>query len=307
MSAVRMRASTVDIDGPVFVARYGDEGPPMVLLHGMGASHVHWMAVAPGLGRTFRVLAVDLPGCGRSPLGGRAATLEASYSLLRRYLRLLGEPAVLVGNSMGGLLAMRLAAEERQLVRGLVLVAPAVPWGLSMRDVELRVALLYSAYYWPGVGEVVRWGRARLLGTEGAVRHTLALCCAQPSKVPKGVVTAYVELARDGAMLGYENKVYLAAMRSIWPYLLSPGRFVEMVKRIETPTLLIQGEHDRLVPRRGVDRLAALRPDWRYRVFEEAGHAPQLEAPRLFLKVLRSWLASVEPARQPRYPSLHGA
>jgi pimeloyl-ACP methyl ester carboxylesterase len=279
----------------------------MVLLHGMGASHVHWMAVAPGLGRTFRVLAVDLPGCGRSPLLGRAATLEASHRLLRRYLRSLGEPAILVGNSMGGLLAMMLAAEERRLVRGLVLVGPAVPWGMNMRNVELRVALLYSAYYWPGLGEVVRWGRGRLLGTEGAVRHTLALCCADPSRVPKTVVEAYVQLARDGEILRYENRVYLAAMRSIWPFLLSPGRFVEMVRRIEAPTLLIQGDRDRLVPRRGVDRLAALRPDWRYRVFEDAGHAPQLEAPRLFMKVVRSWLEAIEPAAPPRYASLHGA
>jgi pimeloyl-ACP methyl ester carboxylesterase len=307
VSAVRMRASTVDIDGPVFVARYGEEGPPVVLLHGMGASHVHWMAVAPALGRTFRVHAVDLPGCGRTPLLGRAATLEASYRLLRRYLRLLGEPAILVGNSMGALLAMRLAADEWQLVRGLVLVGPAVPWGLSMRNVEPRVALLYSAYYWPGVGEVVRWGRARLLGTEGAVRHTLALCCADPSRVPKAVVSASVDLARDGTILAYENKVYLAAMRSIWPYLFSPGRFAEMVKRIDVPTLLIQGDRDRLVPRRGVDRLAALRPDWRYRVFKDAGHAPQLEAPRPFLKVVRSWLESIETAQPARYASFNGA
>jgi pimeloyl-ACP methyl ester carboxylesterase len=121
------------------------------------------------------------------------------------------------------------------------------------------------------------------------------------------VVSAYVDLARDGTILAYENKVYLAAMRSIWPYLLSPGRFVRMVERIEAPTLLIQGDRDRLVPRRGVDRLAALRPDWRYRVFTDAGHAPQLEAPRSFLKVVRSWLETVETAEPARYPSIHGA
>ena len=173
-----MRASTVDVDGPVFVAEYGDLGPPMVLLHGMGASHVHWMAVGPRLGRDWRVQAVDLPGCGRTRALGRPSTLQASHRLLRRYLELLREPAVLMGNSMGGLLAMMLAADETLAVRGLVLVAPAVPWGLSFSDVEPDVAALYSAYYLPGLGEVVRLGRRLLLGPEGAVRHTLRLCCA---------------------------------------------------------------------------------------------------------------------------------
>ena len=296
---MQMRASSVDIDGPVFVAEYGERGPLMVLLHGMGASHVHWMAVGPAIGRTCRVQAVDLPGCGRTPPLGRPSTLEASHRLLRRYLELLDEPAVLMGNSMGGLLAMMLAAERSSRIRGLVLVAPAVPWGLSLRGVELSVAALYSAYYWPGLGEMVRWGRRVVLGTDGAVRHTLGLCCANPARVSKAVVAAYLELAREGDRRGHEDAAYLAAIRSIWPYLMQRGRFEQMVRRIRVPVLLIQGDRDRIVPRSAVDRLAALRPDWRYQVFAGAGHAPQLEIPRRFLSVVRWWLGGIEPAGSP--------
>lgn len=301
-----MRATHVDLDGPVFVAEYGQQGPLLVLLHGMGASHAHWMAVAPLLGRTCRIRAVDLPGCGRTRPLGRASTLESSYRLLRKYLRLLGEPAVLVGHSMGGLLAMRLGAEERRLVQGLVLVAPAVPWGLSWRDVELPVAALYGACYLPGLGEVVRWSRARLLGPEGSVRQTLGLCCQDLSKVPKAVLAACIEVAQENASLGYEDAVYLASLRSIWRYLLG-GRFEAVCHRIEAPTLLIQGDRDRLMSRKAVDRLAALRPDWQYRVMDDAGHAPQLDYPRLFTSLVRRWLGSVTDVGAPPYLSSRGA
>src|SRR5262249_14057458 len=115
-------------DGPLHIADFGGSGPPIVLVHGLGGAHTNWMTVGAALGARGRVLAPDLIGFGRTPLAGRAPTVEANLALLVRWLeRAIREPAMLVGNSMGGLLSTLLAADHPSLVSRLVLVAPALP------------------------------------------------------------------------------------------------------------------------------------------------------------------------------------
>src|SRR5205823_3616951 len=134
---------TIDLDGPVHYADFGGTGPTLVLVHGLGGSHVNWMAVAPALARDARVLAVDLAGFGRTPLGERSADVHANRILLDRFLEgVAAGPAVLVGNSMGGLVAMMEAALAPERVAGLVLVAPAQPRSAEAR-MDGRVAALF--------------------------------------------------------------------------------------------------------------------------------------------------------------------
>src|SRR5947207_15595617 len=102
-----MRSRTIDLDGPVHYADFGGTGPTLVLVHGLGGSHVNWMAVAPPLARDARVLAVDLAGFGRTPLGERSADVHANRILLDRCLEgVAAGPAVLAGNWIGGCVAM---------------------------------------------------------------------------------------------------------------------------------------------------------------------------------------------------------
>src|SRR5438876_966375 len=161
-----MRSRTIDLDGPVHYADFGGTGPTLVLVHGLGGSHVNWMAVAPALARDARVLAVDLAGFGRTPLGERSADVHANRILLDRFLEAVAAgPVVLVGNSMGGLVAMMEAALAPERVAGLVLVAPAQPRSAEAR-MDGRVAALFL-YALPVLGELaLRW-RARLLGPAG--------------------------------------------------------------------------------------------------------------------------------------------
>src|SRR5438093_11172342 len=102
-----MRSCTIDLDGPVHYADFGGTGPTLVLVHGRGGSHVNWMAVAPALARDARVLAVDLAGFGRPPLGERSADVHANRLLLDRFLDgVAAGPAALVGSSMRALVAI---------------------------------------------------------------------------------------------------------------------------------------------------------------------------------------------------------
>ncbi|TMB23462.1 MAG: alpha/beta fold hydrolase [Deltaproteobacteria bacterium] len=106
-----MRSYTIDLDGPIHYADFGGTGPTLVLVHGLGGSYVNWLAVAPALARSGRVLALALAGFGRTPLGERSAGVHANRVLLDRFLETVAPgPAILVGNSMGGLVAMMEAA-----------------------------------------------------------------------------------------------------------------------------------------------------------------------------------------------------
>lgn len=286
-----IRGRTIDIDGPVHFADFGGAGRPLVLVHGLGGSHLNWMAVAPRLGERGRVLAPDLPGFGRTPLAGRSADIRANQRLLDRFLdTVVGEPAILVGNSMGGLIALLETADAPAKVAGLVLIAPAQPRPAGTR-IDLFVAGAFAVYALPGVGErVLRWRAARL-GAEGLVRSTLRLCCVDPAAVPPDAVAAHVALARERlAGMPWANSAFLQASRSLIAFLARPSRVYDAVRRIAAPTLLVQGTHDRLVPLAASNALATLRSDWTYSVFDAVGHVPQLEAPERVATTLASWL-----------------
>src|SRR5215210_5383514 len=121
---------TVDLGGPVHYVDFGgpEQAPTVVLVHGLGGSHLNWDLFAPLLRPHARVLALDLPGFGRSEPGDRRTTVQDNVKVLDRFLReVAGSPAVLVGNSMGGMISILQAAGSPQTVSGLVLLDAAVP------------------------------------------------------------------------------------------------------------------------------------------------------------------------------------
>src|SRR5438309_7201690 len=121
---------TVDWGGPLHFVDYGGnaDGPAVVLVHGLGGSHLNWDLLAPLLTPHARVWALDLPGFGRSEPGGRRTSVPANVAVLGRFVdEVVGEPAVLVGNSMGGMVSILTAGERPESVSGLVLLDPAIP------------------------------------------------------------------------------------------------------------------------------------------------------------------------------------
>ncbi|HEY8797224.1 MAG TPA: alpha/beta hydrolase [Candidatus Dormibacteraeota bacterium] len=294
-----MRHRTVDLDGPVQFLDFGGDGKPLLMVHGLGGSAVNWMGVAPGFAKNHRAMALDLAGFGRTPLFHRSAALGANAELVHRFIEeVVGEPVILMGNSMGGHISILVAADHPDQVSRLVLVDPAVP-GIHVRRPDPSTLGVVAALSLPGLAEIVIDRRARILGPEGLVKRTIALVTADPSRVDGDLLEAHMQLTRERSNLGRQNsRAFTQAVRSLGLRMADP-RFWARMKKVEAPTLVVHGELDRLIPLAAARELIRRRPDWTLEILEGVGHVPMMETPDRFLEIVNQWLAyrvAPEPA-----------
>jgi pimeloyl-ACP methyl ester carboxylesterase len=285
-----MKTRIVDLDGPVHLADFGGEGPTTLLLHGLGASHTSWMAVGDALARRGRVLAPDLLGFGRTPPEGREPTIEANVAMLARLVDTETRgPVTVMGNSMGGLVAVLLAAARPDRVARLVLVAPALPRPASA-PVDLAVAALFSLYATPYLGEMFMRRRLAQVGPEQILRDTLVMCGVDPARMLPAAWEASLVLARERAHFPWAASAFLGATRSLVRTNLRRDRLYDAIRGLRAPALLTQGTADRLVPVEVSEAAARLRSDWTLERMDGVGHVPQVEVPERWLEVVTRWL-----------------
>ena len=286
-----IRSRIVDIGGPTHVADLGGPagGPLVVAVHGLGGSHLNWTAVAPLLTGRCRVVAVDLVGHGLTPAGTRSPDIEGHRRLLSGILASLGGgPVILMGNSMGGLVAALQAAAEPDSVAGLILIDPALPTARPGL-IHPRVVANFVLCAVPGLGEGYLTQRRRRTTAEHTVRRVLGTCCVDPSRVPVDVVDAHIELtARLDRARG--DEAYLRSARSLSLMMAAPGSTMRRLAGLTPPTVLIHGARDMLVPLSSARRMAADHPDWRFDIGTDIGHVPMLEAPTWTAAVIDDWL-----------------
>jgi pimeloyl-ACP methyl ester carboxylesterase len=285
------RSHTVDLGVPVHYADFGgpDDAPPLVLVHGLGGSHLNWVQVAPALARGRRVVALDLAGFGLTPGTVQSSSVQANADLLGRFVdAVLARPAVLVGNSMGGMIALLLAAKSHERVAALALIDPSLP--IPRQRPDTQVALTFGLYAVPWVGErfVSRMetrytDRERVLGM-------VALCFADRTRADPGVVDAGVELTCYRRAVPGADGQFLGAARSILAVLRRPRRYDDLMHAVSCAVLLVHGVKDRLVPIAAARRAAVLNPSWQTAFLDDVGHTPQLELPDRVLEHLEPWL-----------------
>jgi pimeloyl-ACP methyl ester carboxylesterase len=284
----------VDLDGPVhFVEWEGPPGRTFVLVHGLGGSLLSWIAVAPGLARHGRVLALDLPGFGRTGRDGRRSRVSDLRATVSGFIDEVARgPVVLVGNSMGGGIAMLEAALEPKVVQALVLSNSVFPWKRGAFPAPI-VMLGFALYEMPWVGEWASRQRLTRLEADRAVRLGMRIIAADPASISEDLVRLHVEqLVRlqDEADAG---PAFLEAARS----LLALGRRREVVRwivsAVSCPVLVIHGREDRLVPLGFAIGALEMRPEWEMSLIPKVGHVPQMEAPERWLAAVEDWLAEV--------------
>lgn len=283
----------VDLDGPVHYVDHGGPatGPLMVCVHGLGGSLVNWAAFAPLVTRTCRVLALDLAGFGHTRSGSRSSSVHANQQLLHHFLTsVAGTPAILVGNSMGGLISILQASAQPDTVAGLVLVDPALPVGPRSRP-DPRVAATFTAFAVPAVGRTLLARRRSSTSAEQAAHDLLALCCVDPGRIPAHIVDKHVELATQRREYPDVDAELLTAARSLLWLLADRRKYAAMQQAITAPVLLLHGDQDRLVPVTSARATARANPAWRYAEAHDVGHIPQLEAPEWTADQVLRWLA----------------
>lgn len=281
----------VDLDGPVhYVDHGGPDGAPMlVLVHGLGGSHANWAAVAPLLTERYRVLALDLAGFGLTAGTPRSASVEGNRQLLHRFLAAVADgPVVLVGNSMGGLIAALQAAEAPRTVSAVALIDPALPLALTMPD--RMVISTFAPYGLPGRVRRAVNGRRQAVTTAQGALQLLKLCFADPTRIPREVIDQHVALARRRRSVPNADADSLLAARSLAWALARPRRYAAMLQALRMPVLLIHGDRDRLISIRAARQAAAANPSWRFEVATGVGHVPMLEAPTWTANRLLNWI-----------------
>jgi len=289
---------TVDLGGPVHYVDFGgpDNGPTIVLVHGLGGSHLNWDLLAPLLRPHARVLALDLPGFGRSEPGERRTTVHDNVLVLDRFLAdVVGTPVVLVGNSMGGMISILESAAAPEKVSGLVLLDAAVPG--PRRALDPLVAFTFALYAVPLVGERFLWMRRQRSTPLRQVRDTMRLCGVDPDALPAHTIDRSVALIEQREDQPAMDKAFLAAARSLLRLLVDPRRYREAMASIAVPVLMVQGDVDRLVPVSAARDISSRHPDWRYVELAGVGHVPQLQVPERVASEILAWLPVTAPAQ----------
>lgn len=278
----------VDFGGP---ADDSSSRPPLVLVHGLGGSHLNWVLLAPLLRGQRHVYALDLAGFGLTPGTETTSTVIANTALVAAFLReVVGRPCVLVGNSMGGMISLIVAATRPDVVDRLVLLDPSIP--TRRRHLDRRVAATFFLYGVPRVGEAFVGRVTARLSDDQRVQETTNLCFADPRRADPEVHAASVALlAHRQQHAAAVQASFLGAARSILRVLGTKNRYRELIGGIDKLVLLIHGEQDRLVPVAAARQAAADNPSWTSVILPDLGHVPMLEKPDLVAEIITDWLA----------------
>jgi pimeloyl-ACP methyl ester carboxylesterase len=283
---------TSDIGGPVHWADFGGPAgaPPIVMVHGLGGSHLNWVRVAPALTERNRVITVDLPGFGFSPAAGRRTSIQATARVLDRFINeIVGGPVILMGNSMGGAITILEAAANPQSVCAVVLVDPALPRPAEVPDVQ--VAAQFFMYALPGVGAAFMDISRRSKTDREVVERVINLCFVDPRRSDPELMDAATELVRYRRLhMPNQDVAFLQAARSILRAGMRPREFKNTMRSLVQPVLLIHGDRDRLVPITAARIAAAANPQWDTEFLHDVGHTPQLETPDAVIRAVERWL-----------------
>lgn len=263
------------------------DAPPLLLLHGLGASKASWLTVVPELARRHHVVAIDLPGFGSTskPRGRYDAAWFAKHVLSFMEVTALRD-TMIAGNSMGGRVAMEVAMREPRMVRAIACLCP--------------VAAFYERPF--------LWA-ARIARPEAGIfasrlpRAYLAEQLRRLFSDPRRLHDDWYEAAVDDFLQTWRRPTarmaFLASLKNI--YVEEPhgeAGFWARLAKLRVPALYVYGRQDVLISSRFGGRVAKALPEAKVEVWDDCGHAPQLEHPDRTAKTLLDFFAEAQPDRK---------
>jgi len=270
----------VDVAGsPVNVIDTGEGGPPIVFIHGLSGAWVNWLENIPHFASSHRVIAMDLPGFGHSPMPRQKISISGYGRIVDELLNALDiDRAVIVGNSMGGFIGAEVALQFATRVEKLVLVSAA---GLSIEhqrnEPVLRVLerldnfLIYTGG-WAATRSELLTRRPRMR------RQMMRLVAHRAEALPAPLIAEQVR--------GSGKPGFVPALDALSDY---PIR--DRLGEIECPVLVVWGEDDRLVPVRDAHEFGRLIPHAQVEVWPNTGHVAMLERPAAFNALVERFIA----------------
>jgi pimeloyl-ACP methyl ester carboxylesterase len=277
----RYHVSEERLDGPEGPMRYWSSEPrqglPVLFIHGYGALVDHWRPIMRAVAGRHTFYGLDLYGFGYSARPAGAPTKERWADQVAAFVdAVIGEPAVIVGHSMGGVVAAEVARRHSARVRGLVFVNSS---GMQPYERPLTATdrLMLDMIGAPLLGETL----AGVFGNEWGVRQGLMASYHRKEKVTPELVRTFA-----GPVQRYGAGSYLAATRNATNLVieLKAGEYAG-------PALIIWGEEDRSIPPSdGAALKRLILPQAELRLLPDSGHCPFDETPDEFLAALLPWL-----------------
>ena len=259
-----------------FAERGTSSGFDLLFVHGLSGSWQNWLENIPHFARNHRVIALDLPGFGSSPLPPWEISIEHYGRLLHDFCTALGVgDCAVVGNSMGGFIAAEGASRDPERFEKLVLVSAAGVSHARMRGEPAEVAARMGAGTAPlllRLNEVaIRRPRVRWAAFRQLAHYPLRL---------------RAELVQECFENGAGKPGFPHAMRTLFGY-----DILDQLEEVEVPALIVWGRHDRIVPADDALEYGRRLHNSRVVIFDRTGHVPQMERPVRFNRVLEAFLA----------------
>ena len=247
------------------------QAPPLLLIHGSGASGASWAPVVPALAGHRHVVRVDLPGMGHSQPAA-SYDVPAQAARVGKVIDDLGlGPVTVVGHSSGGYVATSLTEQRPDLVKAIALLSTG-----PRPDALLPQPAVLRALSWPPIGRLV-WA----LRSDKMIRRGINVTCARPVDIPKDLVTE---------LRGLTYGTFAAVLRCNGEYIAArsvPDRLADL----DVPVLVAFGTADPRV-RYGVIVVRRRRIPARVELLPGIGHIPMLEAPEATSELLLDFVAA---------------
>jgi pimeloyl-ACP methyl ester carboxylesterase len=273
----------------------GTADPAIVYLHGLGGSSTNWTDLAALLAPYGQGLAMDLPGFGFSePRPDFDFSLHAHAAFAARFIERLGAaPVHLVGNSMGGAIALLLAAQRPELIRTITLISPAMP---DRRPDPRRLSdPMMALAYLPVIGARVR-RRLAAYGPRERAEQVIKLCFADPTAFPAYRLDELAEEHTARASLAWANPAMSRTTFGIFRawFARGPASLWAAAPKVSAPALVVWGAQDRVISVSRAARTANALPRARLLVLPKTGHVAQMERPVVVARAILGMWERVE-------------
>mgnify|MGYP001059990167 CR=1 FL=1 len=260
-----------------------DNDPVIFMVHGLGDEADTWRHVILPLAENYHVIALDLPGFGRSDKPTRKYTPEFLTDSIMAVINKLGiKKVILMGSSLGGILSQKLAVDFPEKITGLILVDGALLQVKPLQDWSLRLMQI------PLLG---KWLYTRLRKDPDAAYDSLRNVYADLDSMPKADRDFLYTRVNKRVWDDQQRHAYISVLQNLAGWVSDKqDELADQLMALTTPTLVIRGENDPLYPKENAIKLIEIQPEASMETVEGVGHLPHQEAPESFLSLVTQWL-----------------